>query len=117
MNGNIFCQRHYAQAFISKLGLNNVNNVTSSYRKPTKPLDEIPPKTEKISEKTAFLKNKFNIDVTEINEKLPNIYWTPKLHKNPTKARLTVAAAKYSVKPVLKAVRVTLKVIQNIETR
>ena len=61
-------------------------------------------------------KKKNYLEVTEINKKLPNTYWTPKLHKIPIKSRLTIAAAKFSVKPVLKATRVALKVIYNIET-
>ena len=73
--------------------------------KETKPADKI------ILYNTSFLKNKFNPDVNEINKKLPNMYWNPKLHKNPTKARLIIAAPKYLEKPLSKVVIVALKLI------
>ena len=57
------CQRNYAQVFINNIGLNNVDNITSGYKKATKPVN----RTE--SGDISFLKNKFNIEVTEINNK------------------------------------------------
>ena len=64
-----------------------------------------------VSDDTSFLKNKFSLKVDEINKKIPNIYWTRKLHKNLTKARFIIAAPNSSVKPLLKAVSVALKLI------
>ena len=36
----------------------------------------------------------FNIFLNVENELLPSIYWLPKLHKNPAKARFIIAALK-----------------------
>ena len=38
-NFAFICQRHYAQAFINKLGLNTVNNIASTYIKSIKPVE------------------------------------------------------------------------------
>ena len=62
---------------INELGLNNVNNVTSTDTKATKPVDKI------VSENTSFLKNELNLEVPEISKNLSNINWTPEFHKKP----------------------------------
>ena len=59
----------------------------------------------------SFLKNKFNLEVSEINKRLPNIYWTLKGHINPTKARFIIAVPKCSVKTLSIAVTAALKLI------
>lgn len=48
--------------------MSNVNSLTSIYAKAVKPVDE----TE--AENASFFKSKFNLEVTKIDEKLPNIY-------------------------------------------
>ena len=55
------------------------------------------------------MKDKFNLEVDEINKKLPNIYWFSKLHKNPTKARFIIATPKCLVKSLSKAVTAVFK--------
>lgn len=50
--------------------LNHVNNINPEYPKATKPVGKIVPKNR------SFLKNKFNLEVTDVNERLPNAYWT-----------------------------------------
>ena len=88
-NAAFICQRHYVQDLINELGLNSVNNTTLTYSKAFKPVDKI------VSAYKIFLKNKFSFKVTEINKKLPNINWTPKLHENPTKASFIIIVPKY----------------------
>ena len=56
------------------MNLSNVSNITSTSTKAIETVDKIVP------ENTLFLKEKFNLEVTDINEKLSNICWTPKLH-------------------------------------
>ena len=89
------------------MNLSNVSNITSTCTKATKTVDKIVP------ENTSFLKDKFNLEVTDINEKLPNICWTPKLPRSPTKARFIIAAPKFSVKPLSKPVPAALKLLRN----
>ena len=77
-----FCQRHYTQVFINGPGLNNVNNITSTCMKVTKPVDKI------VSE--------FIISLGYIKSFVTATSWTPKLRAN----WLTY---KYSVKQLSKA--------------
>ena len=47
------------------------------------------------------LKIKFGIDNIPIEtNRFPNMYWMPKMHKNPIKARFTTASPKSSIKPL-----------------
>lgn len=63
------CQSHYADFLINELVLNNLNNITSTFTKVTKPVDNI------ASENISSLKNETNLYVTYINEHFSNIYW------------------------------------------
>ena len=49
-------------------------------------------------EHCKFLKEKFDIVVSKVNEKIPRIFWNPKLHKNPYKARFIAGARNSSTK-------------------
>lgn len=64
---------------------------------------------EVISGHTTFLGNKFNFVVDEENKKLPNIHWTPKLHKHLFKVTFIKIALQCSFKPLYKAVTSVLK--------
>ena len=51
------------------------------------------------------LKSKFGIgNISQENHCLPNMYWLPKIHKSPIKARFIIASPKSSVKPLSKAI-------------
>ena len=51
------------------------------------------------------LKIKFSIDSIPIeNHRLPNMYWMPKMRKNPIKARLIIASPKSSIKPLARTI-------------
>ena len=49
------------------MNLSNVSKITSICTKATKTVDKIVP------ENISFLKDKVNLEVTNVNEKLPNI--------------------------------------------
>ena len=52
-----------------------------------------------IDKNTRDLKNKFGIDNIPIqNNRLSNMYWMPKMHKNPIKTRFIIASPKSSMK-------------------
>ena len=106
------CQQIYAIFVIKELGLDHSNTSTNkTYIVVHKTNNQV------ISGQAAFLKNKFNLEVNGESKKLPNIYWTSKLHKNPLKARLLTAAPQCSVKPLSRAFTWVLKLMYNqIET-
>ena len=57
----------------------------------------------------AKLSKKFGLNVPEESERLPHIYWLPKLHKNLVKFRFITAAPNCSVKPLSKAITKSFK--------
>ena len=51
------------------------------------------------------LEIKFGIDnIPNKNHRLPNMYWTPKMHKSPIKARFVIASLKSSVKHLARTI-------------
>ena len=51
-----------------------------------------------IREHCVFLKNNFDITVTSKNLCIPRIFWNPKLHKYPYKARFIAGASNCTTK-------------------
>ena len=51
-----------------------------------------------VQEHCTFLNEKFDIVVSKVNEKIPRIFWNPKLHKNPYKSRFIAGARNSSTK-------------------
>ena len=99
--GNIalICKRFYASVIAKELGLGN-NNSTKTYNS----INNLPTDTI-INNNINDLKSKFGIDnVTTENHRLPNMYWLPKMHKNPIKARFIIASPKSSIKPLSQAI-------------
>ena len=89
--GNIalICKCFYASVIAKELGLGN-NNSTKTYNS----INNLPTDTI-INNNINDLKSKFGIDnVTTENHHLPNMYWLPKMHKNPIKARFIIASPK-----------------------
>ena len=70
----------------------------------------VPEKEADIIERHCKLqKDMFGIDVDEINKKLPRIFWNPKLHKNPYKARYIAGATNCSTKQLSRLVTKALQ--------
>ena len=61
--------------------------------------------------KHARFLNRYRLHVNEETKCLPHIYWLPKVHKNPRKARTIKAASKFSLKPVSKFLAAVFKIL------
>ena len=87
--GNIalFCKRFYAFVITRELGLNN-NSSTDTYNNAgALSANDI------IDKNIRDLKIKFGFDNISIeNHRLPNVYWMPKIHQNPIKARFIIGS-------------------------
>ena len=59
---------------------------------------------------------KHNIKLDESQQKLPFLYWIPKMHKNPSKQRYIAASHSCSTKPLSKMITYCLKLIQQTHT-
>ena len=106
--GNIalVCKRFYALVLANELGL--VYNVDNTVGRTYEVINGN--STEVIDQHISDLKGIFNISFDEVNKCLPNMYWLPKMHKTPSKARFIVAAPICSIKQLSKAVTTAFKI-------
>ena len=100
-NGNVavICKRFYADILFKELGL-GVNYVNPTYERILeKNVDEIVNKNITDLDKSFSIKN-----VDTKHHCLPRIYWIPKKHKKPLKARFIIASTKCSLKALSKSI-------------
>ena len=94
--GNIalVLKRFHVSVITRELGLNNNSSTDTHDNAGGLSANDI------IGKNITDLKIKFGIDNISIeNHGLPNMYWMPKMHKNPIKARFIIAYPKSSIKP------------------
>ena len=91
------CKRFYAQVLLKELGL--MGSSTSTYTK----ISQLTPDNI-VTQHHTELKQKFNISVDNSMLTLPDIYWIPKLHKNPVKFRFIIASKRCTTKILSKHV-------------
>ena len=60
----------------------------------------------------TFLKS-LGIELSDDDKRLPNLYWTPKLHKSPVKHRFIVGSSKCTTKQLSRLLTKILTVIKN----
>ena len=99
--GNIalVCKRFYVSVISRELGLNN-NSSTDTYNNAGGLSSN-----DVIEGNIRDLKIKFGIaNILIENYQLPNMYWIPKMHKNPVKARFIIASPKPTVKPLARII-------------
>ena len=101
-NVAIVCKRYYAEVILKEIGI--IGNTNNTYEKANKTKDEIIQDNVQYAEHLGF-------NVSEREKDLPNMYWIPKMHKNPVKHRFIVASKACSTKPISKAVSNAFKLI------
>ena len=94
-NVAFICKRYYALVILHELGLSSSS--TSTYTK----IDNESP-DDVINRHKIELKDQFNLTVDNNMLTLPDIYWTPKLHKNPVKFRFIIASKYCTIKHLSK---------------
>ena len=104
-NVAFICKRFYAQVLLKELGL--LGTATSTYTAVNQHTpDEI------IARHKIELKDKFDISVTDDMMTLPDIYWLPKLHKNPVGFRFIIASKRCTTKCLSKNVSSAFSLFQ-----
>ena len=104
------CKRYYALVLLKELGL--VGSSTSTYSKISQHTQD-----DIIKRHQEELKLKFNITVPDTMLCLPDIYWTPKLHKTPVKFRFIIASKCCSTQILTKNVSSVFSLFQKqVET-
>ena len=98
----IICKRFYIERLLSEVGLSE--NPSNTYEISTE-------KPELIVDTNIHLCKSLNISVTEKMYCLPFMYWMPKMHYQPSRARFIVASAECSTKPISNIVSIIFKKI------
>ena len=93
-NVAFICKRFYVNVIMKELGL-------LGEQSPTYTIIDLSPDYI-MDQHNSVLKDKFNITVDQDNLALPDIYWTPKLHKNPVKFRFIIASKQCTIKHLSK---------------
>lgn len=94
-NVAFICKRYYIEVIAKELGLLGSQSSTYEHISNTNPNDIV-------SNHRTELYSHFNMTIPEEMHTLPDIYWLPKLHKTPIKARFIIASQKCSVKKLSK---------------
>ena len=103
------CKKLYLSILITELGVNLetlecIGNTT--YLPVSRTEDDI------ISSHCDIMSGEFGIEVTDDNKCIPKIFWNPKLHKTPYKARFIAGASNCTTKQLSVYVNKALKVVR-----
>ena len=103
-NKNIafICKRYYIERTLKEVGL--TDKVSPTYKITTKNQEEIMFENQELCK---MLKVKLSDEYNSI----PNMYWIPKMHKNPIGARFIIASTNSSNKPLSKMISNVFKMI------
>ena len=103
-NVAIICKRFYIQKLLNEVGIPGDSS-------PTYKLSDRNPST--VIETNALLCEKFGLSLEERLNTLPFMYWLPKMHYNPSRARFIIASSSCSTKPLSKITSSIFKHIFN----
>ena len=103
-NISIICKRFYVLRLLKEVGA--IGDVDPTYEiSNTNPVDLI--------NEDVMLCERFGLTIEEGQKTLPIMYWTPKMHYTPSRARFIVSSAKCSTKPISRLVSNAFKLIFN----
>ena len=103
-NISLICKRFYVMRLLKEVGA--IGNPDPTYE-----LSDINP-VDLIDEDVALCE-RFGLKLDEGQKTLPTMYWTPKMHYTPSRARFIVSSAKCSTKPISRVVSNAFKLIFN----
>ena len=107
-NVAIICKKFYIHRLLNEVGL--FSNGSNTYILSNKSESDIINNNLQYSEKLGF-------KTLEINKTLPIMYWMPKMHYTPSRARFIVASAHCSTKPISQvASKLYKKIFQQIQS-
>ena len=87
-NNIIFvCKYFYIKTLMDELGIDSTGNANGTYEAQHDTPDEV------IRKHSETIEKEFKIKLTDEEEKLPQIYWIPNLHKKPYKARFIAGSS------------------------
>ena len=87
----ILCKKYYIDTLVKELGINNVNINNPTYI----PIDD---SFETIVKSHHQFITSVGLEISEEDQNLPYLYWTPKLHKSPYKHWFIAGSSKCTTK-------------------
>ena len=87
----IVCKKYYIDTLVKELGINNVNINNQTYIHIDDSFDII------VKSHNQFITS-VGLEMSEEDQNLPYLYWTPKLHKSPYKHRFISGSSKCTTK-------------------
>ena len=87
----VVCKKYYVDTLVKELGINNVNINNPTYI----PIDD---SFETIVKSHNHFIASVGLEVSEEDQNLPYLYWTPKLHKSPYKHQFIAGSSKCTTK-------------------
>ena len=103
-NVSIICKRFYVMRLLKEVGAIGKSD-------PTYEISNINP-IELVND-DVMLCERYGLKIEEGQKTLPIMYWTPKMHYTPSRARFIVSSAKCSTKPISRLVSNAFKLIFN----
>ena len=77
----------FVKTLMDELGIDSTGNANGTYEAQHNTPDEV------IKKHNETIEKEFKIKLTDEEEKLPKMYWIPKLHKKPYKARFIAGSS------------------------
>ena len=106
-NNIIFvCKYFYIRTLMEELGITSGSAINSTYEAPDVIVDDI------IQDHTTIMEDLFNITLQQKDKNLPRIYWIPKLHKTPYKARFIAGSSSCTTTKLSKLITECLKLVK-----
>ena len=87
----VVCNKYYIDTLVKELGINNINSNNPTYI----PIDD---SFETIIKSHNQFITSVGLEMSEEDQNLPYLYWTPKLHKSPYKHRFIAGSSKCTTK-------------------
>ena len=107
-NNIIFvCKYFYIKTLMDELGIDSTGNANGTYEAQHDTPDEV------IKKHSETIKKEFKIKLTDEEEKLPQMYWIPKLHKRPYKARFIAGSSSCTTTRLSKLITSCLKLVKS----
>ena len=93
--------------YIDELGIDSTGNANGNYEAQHDTPDEV------IKKHSETIEKEFKIKLTDEEEKLPQMYWIPKLHKKPYKARFIAGSSSCTTTRLSKLITSCLKLVKS----
>ena len=107
-NNIIFvCKYFYIKTLMDELGIDSTGNANGTYEAQHDTRDEV------IKKHSETIEKEFKIKLTDEEEKLPQMYWIPKLHKKPYTARFIAGSSSCTTARLSKLITSCLNPIQS----